>query len=53
MPMMNMNSFATRQQNHYEYFTYIARSNSNLGLNLQHSDTKGETDTLQTQSTEA
>ena len=23
MPMMNMNSFNTRQQNHFEYFTYI------------------------------
>ena len=32
MPMMNMNSFNTRQQNHFEYFTYIGRTNSNCGL---------------------
>ena len=32
MPMMNMNSFTTRQQNHFGNFTYISNKNSNIML---------------------
>lgn len=31
MPLMNMSSFTTRQQNHFEYFTYISNRQSNVG----------------------
>ena len=36
LPMMNMSSFHTRQQNHFEYFTYI--SNRMSGANLGNSN---------------
>ena len=35
MPMMNMNSFSTKQKNHFGNFTYISNKASNIGATSQ------------------
>jgi serine/threonine protein kinase len=41
MPMMNMNSFNTRQQNHFEYFTYIGTTRQSTTGATQSSQGQG------------
>ena len=33
MPMINMNSFSSKQKNHFGNFTYISNRASNIGAN--------------------